>query len=117
MRITTVLALALMANILASCDSNHHTSAFCEQAEKFSIANGGANHLSSDYLAELIVLRDLAPSELQEDLSAIVEFEELYDPQETSDLEVEDIGLRGKRVGVAIEATCAIQLPGVVNSQ
>lgn len=106
-----------MANVLVSCVSSHQTSAFCEQAKRFSVADGGANHLPSDYLAELTVLRDLAPSDLRGDLSALVEFEELYDPQETNDLEVEDIGLRGNRVGAEIEATCAIQLPGVVNSQ
>ena len=70
-------------------------------------------HEAIDHLDELKRLVALAPSDLKEDLEAMLEYEETYDPTTATEVETDTINLIGFRVGAEMENRCGVQLPGI----
>ena len=98
---------------VAACSSEDNESAFCKQASTFAATGIRDEHHPIDYLQELQNLVNLAPSDLKEDLVAMLRYEQNYDPAIATEAEIDQINLTGFRVGTEIESRCGVQLPGI----
>ena len=110
-----VAAAVVLVVASAACANS---SAFCEQAKFFASRSvrdidPEEDRSSTAYLDALAKLRDLAPTDLREDLGVLVDYEQSYDPDTAPEGVPEDYAKAGARVGEAIEERCDLQLPGV----
>jgi hypothetical protein len=113
-----VAPVAVLAAAAVACTNTAAGSAFCEQAEFFASRSvrdidPAADRSSAAYLDALTSLRDLAPTDLRDDLGVLVDYEQSYDPDTAPERVPDDYARAGERVARAIEDRCDLQLPGI----
>ncbi len=108
-----MMGTIVFSAVIAACTSQNTSDEFCVQAATFAATGTRDRHEAIDHLHELKRLVALAPSDLKEDLEAMLEYEETYDPTTATEVETDTINLIGFRVGAEMENRCGVQLPGI----